>query len=173
MDKKTLFIITSAIIIGIILFGLYYKTEHMVDVSTCPCNISNKDKKQIGDCKCTNKSDWTKDEHKCPADRTYGIIPPLLVEPRMILTDNSMRCGELDKPKDMPVGYMDDEMSQYDDNLVHIKRLYGEDDGEKFYADNSYSMSTMHTGLPPLAKRNMDSCLASKVIKRCGNKIMK
>ena len=40
-----------------------------------------------------NKSGWTVKNHGCPYDRTYGIRPPLLVEPRRILTDNRMRCG--------------------------------------------------------------------------------
>lgn len=178
MDKKTYFIIVAVIIVIVLIIGCKYANkvdskEHMINTSTCPCDVNTKEKKQIGDCKCSGKSDMVKSEHGCPADRTYGIIPPLLVEPRMILTDNSMRCHELNNNIDAPSGYMDDEISKYDDNLVHVKRLYGDDDGSKFYADNSYSMLTMKTGLPPLTSRNMDTCLTNKVIKKCGNKLMK
>ena len=179
MDKKTYFIIVAIVILCALIIGYKYANkehskEYMVNTSTCPCDVNTKTKKQIGDCKCNGKSETIEQTHSCPADRTFGIVPPLLVEPRMILTDNSMRCGEYNNPIDAPYGHIDDEISKYDTNLEHIKRLYGEDDlNDKFYADNSYSMSTMNTGLPPLVTRNMDTCLTNKVIKKCGNKIIK
>lgn len=180
MDKNCLFIIGIIAVIIIICFIMNYKySEHMTDVSTCPCNVNQEGKDIIGDCNCTPKctqsaitgkcvnggnTDMIKTDHSCPADRTFGIVPPLLVEPRIILTDNSMGCGALDNPHDVPSGYMDDEISKYDTNLEPVDRIY---------IDNSYSMSTMKTGLPPLVTRNMDTCLTNKVIKQCGNKIIK
>jgi len=176
MNKNLYFIIVIIIIIGAIIvsYNCLGLKEHMVDTSTCPCNVDQQTKDNIGNCKCDDKSEIIKTTHGCPADRTYGIVPPLLVEPRMILTDNSMRCHEYNNPTDGPSGYMDDEMSKFDTNLEHIDRLYSNDNyGDKIYVDNSYSMSTMKTGLPSLTLRNMDTCLTDKVMKKCGNKLIK
>jgi hypothetical protein len=154
MDKKICFIIII-ICIAIIMFTVYnYKKEYMQNVSTCPCSNNKTIINSIGSCKCNNVDELVQQTHKCPADRTYGIVPPLLVEPRIILTDNSMNCGKKDYTG--PDGYIDDEISKYETNLEPTARIY---------IDNSYSMANMNTGLPPLVTRNMDTCLAKKLIK--------
>jgi len=152
--------------------------RHMANsVSTCPCgkNIPGgcKCKKNCdysgitGECIGNNKNtDYNTSVHTCPTDRTYNIIPPLLVEPRMITTNNGMRCDARIESSVNGVPSMD--LSKYDGSINQEYELIS--DEFPITSSSNYLSAEITNGLPPLYQPS-EACLAGLINdpKKCFN----
>lgn len=159
MNKLLIILPVLAIFVTLFLYFDNQKKEHMMNTSTCPC-----DNRLYGDCKCDDQSnlyfdnkkkkDMLEKTYRCPTDKIHTIIPPLVVEPRLIPTDISMKCDSLKNIANttMPRGtssIQEDTFSKYlPDKFT-----------ERPYINNCYDMKSMESGLPPMKNSNMGVCM--------------